>query len=506
MLPRLLCAWMAPRLFRHNRLTVIFLVCASAGCLALPLAGCSSNNPSSGTNGGQPRATPQLTVLVVDAPNIGEKIKTEWRSNTDTEDEVVIRHVTWKEIAGAKRLPGDLIVYSAGLVGELAEAGLIAPISDRTLENDAFALRDIYKQIRLHEMKWGDKTFALPLGSPQLLLVYRADIFAKLKLKPPQSWAEYDALAARLADRKELGELAPAADAPWSGAAVPLAPGYAGQLLLARSAAYAAHKEQISPLMELGSLKALVDQPPYVRALREMAAGSGEKNVKLPQFTPAEAYLEIVEGRCAMAITWPSAAGATEAAKKHGASSDPKPRELGFAELPGAREVYNFGDKKWGERPADEDSHVPLLAVSGRMVSVTSTSSNQEAAENMATWLSGSEFSLQISPASPHTTLFRISQEPEAGQWLGSVGENGLREYVAALRQTQEREKHSPGIRLPGRQEYLTALDQAVMDSLQGKKTPEEALAAAAAVWDKITARRGLEAQRAALQRSLGLK
>ncbi|MFN0016672.1 MAG: ABC transporter substrate-binding protein [Pirellulaceae bacterium] len=505
MLPRFLCAWMAPRLFCPYRLTVISLICASGPCFALLLAGCSSNNSSTTPNGGQPLATPQLTVLVVDSPNIGEKIKAEWRSNTDTEDEVVIRHVTWKEITSAKRLPGDLIVYSAGMVGELAEAGLIAPISDRTLENDAFALRDIYKQIRLHEMKWGDKVFALPLGSPQLLLVYRADIFTKLKLKPPQTWAEYDALAARLANRKELGELAPAGDAPWRGSAVPLAPGYAGQLLFARSAAYAAHKEQISPLMELGSLKALVDQPPYVRALREMAAGSGEKNGKLPQFTPAEAYLEIAQGRCAMAITWPSATGAKEAAKKQKASSEPKPCELGFAELPGAREVYNFGDKKWGERPADEDSHVPLMAISGWMVSVTATRNNQEAAENMATWLCGSEFSSQISPASPNTTLFRISQEPEAGQWLGSIGDSGVREYVAALRQTQERATHSPGIRLPGREEYLSALDQAVVDSLQGKKSPEEALAAAAAAWDKITARRGLEAQRPALQRSLGL-
>ncbi len=506
MLPRLLCVWTAPRLFCPHRVTVMFLVCATGGCIALLLAGCSSNNSASKTNGKQLQSTPQLTVLVVDAPYIGEKIKTEWRSNTDTEDEVVIRHVTWKEITSAKRLPGDLIVYSAGMVGELAEAELIAPISDRTLENDAFALRDIYKLVRLHEMKWGEKVFALPLGSPQLVLVYRADIFAKLKLKPPQTWAEYDALTARLADRKELGELAPAGDAPWSGAAVPLAPGYAGQLLLARSAAYAAHKEQISPLMELGSLKALVDQPPYVRALREMATGSGEKNGKLSQFTPAEAYLEIAQGRCAMAITWPSATGAKEAAKKRNASSEPKPSELGFAELPGAREVYNFGDKKWGERPAGEDSHVPLMAVSGRMVSVTATRNNQEAAENMATWLSGSEFSSQISPASPHTTLFRISQEPEAGQWLGSVGESGVRDYVAALRQTQERAKHSPGIRLPGRQEYLSALDQAVLDSLQGKKSPEEALAAAAAAWDKITARRGLETQRAALPRSLGLQ
>ena len=176
---------------------------------------------------------------------------------------------------------------------------------------------------------------------------------------------------------------------------------------------------------------------------------------------------------------------------------------IGFAELPGASEVYDFGRKKWGERGAGEHPRVPLLAVSGRMVSVTATSGEQEAAENMATWIAGSEASLQISPSSPETTLFRGSQEPDAGRWLGSVGEKGKSEYVAALRQTQERPQYSRGICLPGRREYLSALDQAVSDALQGKKSPEDALAAAAAAWDKITARRGLESQRTALERSM---
>jgi multiple sugar transport system substrate-binding protein len=380
----------------------------------------------------------------------------------------------------------------------------LAPISDRTLENDAFALRDIYKQIRLHEMKWGDKVMGLPLGSPQLMLVYRRDIFTKLGVKPPQTWAEYGALAARLAKREELGNLAPPADAPWRGAVEPFAPGYAGQMLLARSAAYAAHKEQISPLLELTTLKSLLGRPPYVRALTELAASHGGEKEKPTQFTPVQAYQEIAYGQCAMAITWP-AATANVVPFADTKSSD-KLAVLGFAELPGATEVYDFGRRQWGERGAGQDPRVPLLAVSGRMVSVIATSGEQEAAENMATWIAGSEAALRISPSSPDTTLFRISQEPDAGRWLGSIGEQGKNEYVAALRQSQERPQHLQGICLPGRREYLSALDQAVNDALQGKKSPEDALAAAAAAWDKITARRGLESQRTALERSLGLK
>lgn len=465
---------------------------------AVFLAGCGpSNSPSTKTSVDQTGLVPQLTVLVVDDPALGENIKAEWRSRT--EQEITVKTISWRQAGEAKRLPGDLIVYPAGLMGELVEAGLIAPIPDRILENDAFALRDIYKPIRLNEMKWGDKVYALPLGSPQFVLVYRADIFTKLGLKPPQSWSEYDALAIRLANRDELGELAPAADAPWHGAAQPLAPGYAGQVLLARSAAYAAHKEQVSPLLELATLKPLINQPPYVRALTEMVGVQKADQGKLRLLTPGEAYQEIALGRCAMAITWPTAA-----AMKDAPADQLKP--LGFAVLPGASDVYDFSDKKWSVRQADEDPHVPLLAVSGRMVSVTATSGEQEAAENMATWLAGSEASARISPASPHVTLFRISQEPDAAQWTGPLGDNGKREYVAALRQIQELPQRSQGIRLPGRENYVAALDEAVIDALQGKRSPEEALAHASAEWVKITARRGPDSQRAALERSLGLR
>ena len=318
-----------PFRFLLARLSVLTVVAAL-------LAGCGpANSPNQKTAGGKTGLVPLLTVLVVDDVPLGENIKAERLAHTDQEEGITIKQITWKQVGEAKRLPGDLIVYSAGQMGELVEAGLIAPISERTLENDSFALRDIYKQIRLHEMKWGDKVYALPLGSPQFVLVYRVDIFAKLGLKPPKTWSEYDALATRLAKREELADVAPPADAPWRGAAQPLAPGYAGQLLLARSAAYAAHKEQVSPLLELSTLKPLINQPPYVRALTEMTAAHGQEDAKgkLRQLTPSEAYQEVALGRCAMAITWPTATVKLDA-------PEGKLKPLGFAELPGARDVY----------------------------------------------------------------------------------------------------------------------------------------------------------------------
>ena len=58
---------------------------------------------------------------------------------------------------------------------------------------------------------------------------------------------------------------------------------------------------------------------------------------------------------------------------------------------------------------------------------------------------------------------------------------------------------------LPGRTEYLAALDAAVASAVRGRKSPAEALRDAAAQWRQITARLGLDRQRTAYRRSLGL-
>jgi hypothetical protein len=60
--------------------------------------------------------------------------------------------------------------------------------------------------------------------------------------------------------------------------------------------------------------------------------------------------------------------------------------------------------------------------------------------------------------------------------------------------------------RIDGRDRYLSALDQAVRDAVAGKASSKEALDGAAAEWRKITDELGLERQRAAYRRSLGLR
>jgi multiple sugar transport system substrate-binding protein len=459
---------------------------------------CGCENPArektDSTTAATKSAAPSLKLLVIDDPELGQFIAREWRART--ENELQLQTATAAEIAGARRLPADVVVFATGLLGELAEHGLIVPLDETQLADEAFDRHDIFEHVRRNEMNWGNKTFATPLGSPQLLLVYRADIFASLKVQPPQTWDEYQAIVERLANRGELGELAPAAGSPWQATCEPLAAGWAGQLLLARAAAYAAHRDQISHLFAFDDLEPLISQPPFVRALAELVAANGEQGSTL---TPMEAYESLIAGRSAMALAW----------LPNGIATPPKKESTTVAiecgQLPGSRDVFNFGTQQWEVLSETEDPHASLIAVAGRLGAVTIGASQQRQSQDFLQWLSGSEMSARISPYSSATTLFRLSQIPAARRWLSAnVSPQSAASYAEALRAAQSQPRWIWSLRLPGRAEYLAALDEAVHAALQGE-SPQTSLAKAAEKWQSITNRLGLASQRQANERCLGL-
>ena len=63
---------------------------------------------------------------------------------------------------------------------------------------------------------------------------------------------------------------------------------------------------------------------------------------------------------------------------------------------------------------------------------------------------------------------------------------------------------HAP--RIPGRERYLAALDEAVQRALAGEAAPQTALDEAARRWREITAELGVDSQRNAYRRCLGME
>lgn len=399
----------------------------------------------------------------------------------------------------------------------MAEQDLLAPVPEALLASGDWA--GVFDLLKLREAGWGKdqdqtgreknlRTKGVPFGSPVFVCYYRADLLEKIGRRPPQNWTEYFELAKALVASK------PSAEAAWCGAMEPLAPGWAGLAFLARAASYAKHRDNYSTLFNIDTMEPLLTTPAFTAALEDMAAAAKFGPADPFSVDPSAARRAVWKGQCGLAITWPTAAGDAESAASaetkeapaKDAATDAKPEvRVGVVELPGAKRVYNRTNQAWDMRADDEDTRVTLLTVSGRMGMVNKQSPAIDAAFSLLSWLSDGERCRQVSAASPDTTLFARSQTASAPDWVEkSMGASTAGQYAVTVETALCREQCLAALPLPGRAEYLAALDAAVAAAVRGEKSPADALKQANAEWQKITERLGVDRQKAAYRHSLG--
>ncbi len=200
-----------------------------------------------------------------------------------------------------------------------------------------------------------------------------------------------------------------------------------------------------------------------------------------------------------MGITWPSTAGSTQ-------TPPPLLAQIGFAELPGAQQCYNFATHVWETRHADEPIHLPLVPIAGRLGAVVKDSANADAAYRLLSWLSGPQWGAQVSASSPSTSIYRRSQAASPQKWVEAGAPAAVaRQYATVAGQSLSRPVWVQSLHIAGWEEYQAALDAAVAQALAGEQNPSQALHTAAQAWRKISDRLGTQRQLSAYRRSLGL-
>lgn len=462
------------------------------GCVLAISAGCPQPPPPASP--ANAAAKTPLRVMVVDDPPLATALAREWLAHTETKVELV--EVTAEKAAAASQLPVDVVIYPPALLGQFATADLLLPLAENALSDPAYARDEILPVLKSVETTWGRRTVAVPLGSPQLVLLYRADLLARQNLQPPKTWQEYAAAVKEFANQPE--SLQPEVE-HWQPTAEPLAAGWAARLLLARAAASALHRDQMSPLWKLEKLEPLIAGPPWVRALEQIVADNRVEGEEQRLLSPTECFAKFQAGECAFAIGWPGSAEKSSAAKL-------KAAQIGVTQLPGSAEVFQPTTELWEPIAADESTHVPLLSSSGRVASVTRASAQPQVATQFVLWLSGPTVSGRVAAVSSATTVFRTSHFRSGGTWQApATAQAPLSAYGELLFAQPEAGRRFVLPRIPGEQEYLAALDAAVLSAVQGAQPAATALQQAADEWQAITQRRGVSAQQRALRRSLGL-
>lgn len=482
-----------------------------AACFALVFAAllpaCSRPKPAmvkpGETNDTGPRTEAKpLRILIVDEPGWPQAIHNYWQVDhvTDLQFEAIDEAELLKRATDESLVSStDVVLFPSRCLGTLVEHHQIVEHPQLLTDNqqflENFAAQDIFSLIRKREITWGQKPYGMSLGSPVFVLVFRRDVFDELQLTPPETWTELGALTQRLQNGPTT---AATDDEIWQAFLQPTAPSWAAQTLLARAAAYAGHRSYYSTLMDYRTLKPQIDQPPFTRALAEMIRDMRASSVQGKPLTPAEVERQFLSGNCAMAMTWPQAG-------PRDFESQVDPENIGFAQLPGSRDVYHWGDAVWTKRLRGEASHLPLIGMSGRMGAVVRRAQHSRAAWTLLTELSSTDVSSTVLATSPSTTMFRQSHQQRANRWCHPGYDSAAQEYASVVAQTLSQPMALNSPRLPGYRQYMAALDTGVREALAGNHDPSEALRQVATQWQERLDKIDAAAQSMAYQHSLGL-
>ena len=434
-----------------------------------------------------------LSALVLDDEALAVAIKNQWNSRSEGSLTVhQANSTTWLNTVDKNNFQEDIIVYPSHLMGELVQRELVRPVPDEFAHDPRFAVGDILPMLRLHETTWGTQRYASSFGSPALVLYYRADSFDALGLSRPTTWDDYEQLT--VAFSRHTNDIT----LPKFALAEPLANGWAGQVLLARAAAYAKHPNNYSTLFRYKTMEPLIAGAPFVRALEQLATAASHSPPNALDLTPDDVRHLFHQGECAMALSWPAVDTALD-------GLPPAPvNSMAFAELPGAQQVYHIQDGQWQDR---QELHVPLLGIAGRLLSVTSTTHRTRAALNAMAWLTGHELGLVLSPTSKATTIFRTTQLSRPSPWFSpGVAPATARQYGEVVAAQQLRSSWLCSLRIPGCQRYMAVLDEAVRRTVKRETSAQEALSLAAELWQDISEDLGVEKQLEAYRKSLGLE
>ncbi len=485
----------------HRRLSSRCQWIARAAFLALICLGCTPQKPVVQPEASLSASGPDLTLVVVDDPQMSaaiERLGAEWKARTG--GALAISQARSLDVErGDTELSGaDAVVYPSRLLGTLVEREQIVPLPAEATQNRELAWNDTFELLQIVETTWGRQPYAVPFGSPVLTLYVRRDLLEALRKETPRDWTEYHELADLLGRRENLRDTWPPADSAWHGSLQPLAQGWAGRVLLARAAPYVKHRDHYSALFDIETMEPLLAGDGFVRALEELLADYQKGPPEQIEMDPAAVRAAFLSGQAALAIAWPGHAGEAPA-RQHVVMT--------FAELPGASVAYNFADKTWERRPAEESVHLPLLGSAGRLGSIGARSTRPQAAFQLLAWLSGREWGTRVASASEATTLYRRSQIRDPQPWVDTgTDAAAASSYAATVQAALGRQQYLSVPRIPGEAEYMAALDVAVHQVLKLEKSPREALSAAAASWREITDRRGRDHQKAAYRASLGFE
>ena len=499
-----------------------YLTCGCWLLVLCAISGCSGEDRSARTGPVKPSFPGvKLTVGILGDPAIIPGLtaqRGEWSASRGGE----ITIEPGRSLENLSNL--DLLIFPGQEMGNLVDRELLEPIPNssvlpvrreegetaRETRNEsseespveAFQYADIAPVFRDQAAKYGPDRLALPLGASALVLVYRRDAFSRpanveaarkagITLQPPSTWAQLDALAGFLEGKDWSGDGTP--DHAIAAVLGQDPEGLGNTTYLARATSLAQHRDQYSFLFDADSMTPRIDSPPFVEALRGVAAWKRLGPPGIDKLDGPAAREAFRAGKAALLID-----GAEHARTWSGGHA------VGVAPLPGSDRVFEPLRHRWETAsPPNAPSYLPQGG--GWLVGIQRglTGQQLEAALDLARYLASPENANRLRAEAAFPMLpVRSSQMGQGLPEPTSAPDVDSRQWSDAISRTLMAGRVVPGLRIPAAGGYLGDLARARVAVLGGKDA-EAALREVAQAWAARTKAQGPQRQLWHYRRSL---
>jgi len=157
-----------------------------------------------------------------------------------------------------------------------------------------------------------------------------------------------------------------------------------------------------------------------------------------------------------------------------------------------------------GPEPSNVEQRIPVLGYNDRLIAVTNATHNAASAFRLIAWLAQPETSSQLARVGNTQLPARHSLASSAAWYEAALSASDRAERGKRLEALLSAQQFVLMPRIPGVNDYLAALDDAIM-STGDETSADTALERATEKWEKITDSRGRDAQRRAYQNSLNI-
>jgi multiple sugar transport system substrate-binding protein len=331
-------------------------------------------------------------------------------------------------------------------------------------------------------------TAVIPLSCPILVCYYRVDLLEKAKLKPPQSWDDYQDLL------ETVNEWAPGLTVvePWSEE-------FRATMFLARAISYARFPGNYSLCFDIHSGKPLIGEAGFVRALEDSAKAIAGMPTDVLQFSPLDCSARVRTGEAALAIGF-EVPTESKSVRDHDAV-------IGFVGLPGREVVFDRSVGEWSSTPDGNLNRPTLTAFTGYCVgfSPDMNESQQRAAVNLIAAMAG-EDSIAVTLPGDLRSLCRLSQERSGDQWYGEnlIGDEA-RLYSQTVVDSLRSTALAAELPLIGRDRFRSTLTDTITRVINGDVSARDSLKLLVSEWAGILDQIGTRKAHNSYRASFGL-